>query len=81
MSRIFRCEVWQSLIVLSRSYSGGSAGAEGASLMNFPRLGDSFVASESFFSGFSAVISRLLFTIRSFTLLIRFALKRQSKVN
>ena len=49
--------------------------------MNFPNLGDLFVASESFFSGLPAVISGILFTIGSFTLLIRFALKRQSKVN
>ena len=49
----FRCEVWLGLIVLSRSDSGRSAGAQVASLMNFPRLGDSFVASESFFFGFA----------------------------
>jgi len=77
----FLCELGQSLIVLSRSDSGGSAGAQVASIINFPRLGDSFVASESFFSGLPAVISRIFFTILSFTLLIRFALKRQSKVN
>jgi hypothetical protein len=34
-----------------------------------------------FFSGLPAVISRIFFTIRSFTLLIRFTLKRKSKVN
>ena len=49
----FLCELGQSLIVLSRSDSGGSAGAQVASIMNFPRLGDSFVASESFFFGFA----------------------------
>lgn len=77
-----RCEVWQSLIVLSRSDSGGSAEAQVASIMNFPRLGDSFLASKSFFfSGLAAVISRIFLTIRSFTLLIRLALKRQLKVN
>jgi hypothetical protein len=50
---IFWCEVWQGLIVLRRSDSGGSAGAQVASIMNFPRLGDSLVASESFFFGFA----------------------------
>ena len=46
---IFWCEVWQGLIVLRRSDSGGSAGAQVASIMSFPRFGDSFVASASFF--------------------------------
>ncbi len=49
----FRCEVWQTLIVLSRSDSGGSAGVQVASIMNFPRLGDLFVASELFFFWFA----------------------------
>lgn len=49
----FRCEVGQILIVLSRSDSGGSAGLQVTSIMNFPRLGDSFFASEFFFFGFT----------------------------
>jgi hypothetical protein len=49
----FLCEVWQGLIVLIRSDSGVLAGAQVASIMNFPRLGDSFAASESFFFGFA----------------------------
>ena len=46
---IFMCEVWQGLIVLSRSDNAGSAEAQVASIMNFSRFGDSFVASESLF--------------------------------
>ncbi len=52
-----------------------SAGAQVASTSNLPRLGDSFLASESFFfSGLTGVIYRIFSTRRSFTLLIRFGL-------
>jgi hypothetical protein len=49
-------------------------------MISLPRLGDSFLASESFFfSGLIGVIYRIFSTSRSFTLLIRFGLIRCRK--
>jgi len=57
-----------------------SAGAQVASMISLPRLGDSFLASESFFfSGLTGVISRIFSTRGSFTLLIRLGLIRCRK--